>query len=50
MAKWKQDNDEIIDKCFEIDWDYGKVFKIIKKEDQLEQTKIYFKERYKYIK
>ena len=44
------DTDDIVAKCFDMDWDYGKVFKIIKNEQQLEQTKQFFKERYRFIK
>ena len=50
MYKWRPDDAELINLCFEYDWECGKVPKIIKDADQLNDTKEFFREKYKYIK
>lgn len=50
MYKWRTDDEELIKKCFDYDWSVGKINKIIKKEDELEQAREYLKSQYKYIK
>lgn len=48
--KWRPDDDEILKKCFEFDWDYGKIPKLVKKEEELEQIKNFFRNNYRAIK
>ena len=50
MAKWRPDDAELINLCFEYDWECGKIPKIIKDEKQVSQVKEFFRERYKQIK
>lgn len=50
MYKWKPDTDEVINNCFEFDWNHSRVHKVIKNEEQLEQTKQFFKERYRFLR
>lgn len=50
MAKWRSDDAELINLCFEYDWECSKVSKIIKDEQQLLKTKEFFRERYKFLK
>ncbi len=50
MFRWRPDDEELIKKCFEQDWSVGKINKIIKKEDELEQVREYLKSQYKFIK
>lgn len=35
FVKWRPDDEEIIKKCFDFDWEYGKIPKLIKKEEEL---------------
>jgi hypothetical protein len=44
------DDAELVNLCFEYDWECGKVSKIIKDPEQLSGTKEFFRERYKFIK
>jgi hypothetical protein len=41
------DNLSILDKCFEYDWNAGKISKLIKSEEELELTKAYLRKIYK---
>lgn len=50
FAKWRMDDAELINLCFEYDWECSKVPKIIKDPDQLSKAKEFFRERYKFIK
>lgn len=33
FAKWKTDDEELLRKCFDFDWDYGKIPKLVKNEE-----------------
>ncbi len=33
MARWKLDDEDVVKKCFNFDWEYGKMNKLIKNED-----------------
>jgi hypothetical protein len=50
MYKWRMDDAELINLCFEYDFECSKVTKIIKDPEQLASTKEFFRERYKFIK
>jgi len=39
MYKWRPDNDDLVTKCFEFDWEAGKIPRLVKKEEELEQVK-----------
>ena len=50
FVKWRPDDAELVNLCFEYDWDSGKIPKIVKDEKQVQQIKEFFRERYKKIK
>ncbi|KAL4456118.1 hypothetical protein ABPG74_014079 [Tetrahymena malaccensis] len=50
FAKWRMDDEELLRKCFDFDWDYGKIPKLIKNDDQLKQVKEFFRSHYREIK
>lgn len=50
MAKWTQDEAELVNLCFNYDWECSKVQKIIKDQKQLSEVKEFFRIRYKFIK
>ncbi|KAL4510557.1 hypothetical protein ABPG72_004711 [Tetrahymena utriculariae] len=51
MAQWRQDDDQLITKCFEFDWEYCKIPRIIKnKPEDLQKVKDFLQQKYKYIK
>ena len=35
FAKWRTDDEELLRKCFDFDWEYGKIAKLAKKEEEL---------------
>eukprot|EP00347_Sterkiella_histriomuscorum_P006983 403350697 len=47
---YKQDTIELLNECFEFDWDSSKLEKIIKNEEERLQCKVYLKSQYKIIR
>lgn len=47
---YKFDNDELLGKCFEYDWNKSKVTKIVKDQYELQKIKTYLSSKYKIIK
>ena len=43
---WKEDDEQMIDKCFENDWGYGR-FKIVKDPEDLAKVKELFRKIYR---
>ena len=39
MYKWKPDDADLLKRCFENDWDYGKLPRLVKNEDDLNLVK-----------
>lgn len=50
FSKWQMDNDDMIKKCFDFDWEYGVIPKFIRKEEEVEKVKQFLKENYKQVK
>lgn len=50
MCNWRPDDAELINLCFNYDWECGKISKIIKDPVQLSMVKNFFRARYKFIK
>ncbi|EGR32874.1 leucine rich repeat protein [Ichthyophthirius multifiliis] len=50
FAKWKADNEDIIKRCFEFDWKYGKIGKIVRNEEDEQEVANFFSQRYAQIK
>ena len=46
MAKWRQDSDKLTLECFEYDWSYCNIPKIVKAEDDLAKIKDFWKSKY----
>jgi hypothetical protein len=34
MSKWRPDDADLIQKCFEFDWNHGKLPKMVKNEEE----------------
>jgi hypothetical protein len=47
---YEKDSEEILDKCFEYDWGYSKVHKLVKNEEELPVVKRVFKQNYSKLK
>ena len=50
MANWRSDDAELVNLCFNYDWECSKMTKIIKDPIELSQIKDFFRSRYKLIK
>ncbi|KAL4466565.1 hypothetical protein ABPG72_010616 [Tetrahymena utriculariae] len=50
FTKWRPDDDEIIKKCFEYDWDNCKIQQKVKKQEDQDQLKEFLRSKYKHIK
>lgn len=50
FAKWKPDDEDTLRRCFEFDWDYGKIPRLIKRDDDLALVKEFFRHNYKALK
>jgi hypothetical protein len=50
FTRWVPDDAELINMCFEYDWDCSKVPKIVKTDDELRAVKEFFRIRYKFVK
>lgn len=50
FTKWRTDDEDFIKKCFKFDWEYGKIPKLVKKEEELNQVKDFFESNYRRIK
>lgn len=35
FVKWRRDDEELMQKCFDFDWEYGKIPRLVKKEEEL---------------
>ena len=44
---YKPDDKDVLEACFEFDWENTKIFKIVKNSDELNQVKDFLKENYK---
>ncbi|EGR33095.1 leucine rich repeat protein [Ichthyophthirius multifiliis] len=50
FAKWQPDNEEILNKCFDFDWDNSKIPQKVKNKEDQELLKQFLREKYKLIK
>jgi len=52
MYRWRPDDEDLLNKCFDFDWENGKMKdpRMIKKEEEIPAVKEFFRSKYKYFK
>ncbi|EGR31140.1 leucine rich repeat protein [Ichthyophthirius multifiliis] len=50
MAKWRPDDEELIKKCFETDWENSKIPQKVKKQEDQDLLKAFLRQKYQKIK
>lgn len=49
FRSYKRDEEELLNKCFEFDWECCKLNKVVR-EDEMKDIKSFFKKKYRYLK